>query len=135
MPRRIFISLVFFILLAGTAILAFQRRSFRFLYEQDNPAPVPPDANVKTEYTFARLRYPSVRSGGYWGFRGGWTTDYPKADRQGGPRLDSLFSYFGDQYGFSDGIGGCVGFECGRLYGHGNGEFDQCVQFPANGGC
>ncbi len=82
MRRRIFISVAFLLLLAWTAIFAFQRRSSRFFYEEDNPAPVPPDANVKTEYTFARLRYPSLRSGGYWGFRGGWATDYPKADRQ-----------------------------------------------------
>ncbi|MBI3684022.1 MAG: DUF4159 domain-containing protein [Acidobacteria bacterium] len=41
---------------------------------------MPPDANEKTEYVFARMRYPSYR-GSYW--RGGsWATDYPKADRQ-----------------------------------------------------
>ena len=61
--------------------------------------PLPPDWNQKTEWTRARLRYPSVyRSGnglvqggrGGFGFgfgfgRGGadltWTTDYPRSDR------------------------------------------------------
>lgn len=50
-------------------------------YEEVNPAPVPPDANEKTEWAFARLRYPSGR---YmrWRRRGSWPTDFPKADRQ-----------------------------------------------------
>jgi hypothetical protein len=54
-------------------------------YEDDSPLVTPPDANEKTEWAFARLRYPSFRGGGrgsYYGFRGGWATDYPKADRQ-----------------------------------------------------
>ncbi len=48
--------------------------------EQDDPAPMPPDANEKTEWAFARLRYPSVSYG--WRRRRTWGTDYPKADRQ-----------------------------------------------------
>lgn len=56
-----------------------QRRGYRFSDEEDNPAPMPPDASEKTEYMFARLKYPNGR-GGYW--RGSWATDYPKADRQ-----------------------------------------------------
>lgn len=44
---------------------------------------MPADAGEKTEYAFARLRYPSFRGGSrYWSMRGSWTTDYPKADRQ-----------------------------------------------------
>jgi hypothetical protein len=83
MRRRVLISAMILLLLSWSAIFALQHRRFRFFPdEEDNPASVPPDANEKTEYTFARLRYPSVRSGGYWGFRGSWTTDYPKADRQ-----------------------------------------------------
>ncbi len=72
------------LLLLGAAFLwAWQRRGLPFLsFEEDNPAPIPPDAGEKTEFYFARLRYPSVRYGGYWGFRGAWSTDYPKADRQ-----------------------------------------------------
>ena len=53
----------------------------RFWDEEDNPAPIPADANEKTEFAFARLRYASIR-GSYRWFRGGWATDYPKADRQ-----------------------------------------------------
>jgi hypothetical protein len=56
------------------------QRGFRQFDEEDNPAPIPPDAEEKTEFVFGRLRYPSGR-GGYWG-RGSWATDYPKADRQ-----------------------------------------------------
>ena len=42
--------------------------------------PLPPDWNLKAEWTRARLRYPSV----YRGFRGedlNWTIDYPRSDR------------------------------------------------------
>jgi hypothetical protein len=45
----------------------------------DNPAPDPPDAHEKTEWAFARLRYPSYRGGRGWG---SWATDFNKADRQ-----------------------------------------------------
>jgi hypothetical protein len=48
--------------------------------EEDNPAPFPTDGNEKTEFVFARLRYPMFRYGYYR--RGSWSTDYPKADRQ-----------------------------------------------------
>jgi hypothetical protein len=65
-----------------TAALAFQRGGFRrYLDEEDQPAAMPADAGEKTEYQFARLRYPSGRYGGYWGY-GAWGTDFPKADRQ-----------------------------------------------------
>jgi len=68
-------------LLLGISLLAFQGRFGRFRYEVDNDdAPFPPDGNEKTEFVFARLRYPSVRFA--WGFRGNWATDYWKADRQ-----------------------------------------------------
>src|SRR5690349_11850331 len=42
--------------------------------------PLPPDWNAKTEWTRARLKYPSV----YGRFRGedlNWTIDYPRSDR------------------------------------------------------
>lgn len=68
-------------LLLGVSLLAFQGRFGRFRGEVDNDdAPFPPDGNEKTEFVFARLRYPSVRFA--WGFRGNWATDYWKADRQ-----------------------------------------------------
>ncbi len=42
---------------------------------------MPADAQEKTEWAFARLRYPNYQGEGYWR-RGSWATDYPKADRQ-----------------------------------------------------
>ena len=61
-----------------------QRRSMPLPDEEDHPTVMPPDAGEKTEYAFARLRYPTYRGGGgsYWGMRGYWSIDYPKADRQ-----------------------------------------------------
>ena len=77
------------VLLAGFSTLclwgvlhAFQVGFREYPYEEDDQAPVPAGANDKTEWAFARLRYPSIGRG----FRGGryfsWATDYPKADRQ-----------------------------------------------------
>ena len=51
---------------------------FRVPDEYDDDAPIPPGANEKTEWAFARLKYPSIFRGRW----GSWTTDYPKADRQ-----------------------------------------------------
>ena len=43
----------------------------------------PENPTEKTEWLFARLRYPSFRSNNmYWSMRGHWSIDYPKADRQ-----------------------------------------------------
>ena len=63
-----------------TTLLAFQR-SRQYEYEMQNPTVDPPDADEKTEYAFARLRY---RSGGWGRRRGGgsWGTDSNKAERQ-----------------------------------------------------
>jgi hypothetical protein len=75
--------LSFFILLCGfSALLAFQARFKEYAGEEDNPTAVPKDAFEQTEWTFARLRYPSGRYSGYDGERGSWPTDFPKADRQ-----------------------------------------------------
>lgn len=48
---------------------------------------IPPDADEKTEWAFARVRYPSFQGYGYGRRRGGglynsWGIDSPKADRQ-----------------------------------------------------
>ncbi len=69
------------VLLLFLATLLGQRGFREYPYEEVNPAPVPPDANEKTEWAFARLRYPSG-SRGRWRRRGSWPTDFPKADRQ-----------------------------------------------------
>jgi hypothetical protein len=77
-------ALITAIVLAGAVLsVVYAQRGFRpFWGEEDNPAPIPPDANEKTEYAFARLRYASFRGGYYWRGPGSWATDYPKADRQ-----------------------------------------------------
>jgi hypothetical protein len=65
-----------------TAVFAFQAQFKQYPGEEDNPTAVPPDAFERTEWTFARLRYPSGRYTEYAGERGTWPTDFPKADRQ-----------------------------------------------------
>ncbi len=65
-----------------TALFAFQANFRAYTDEEDNPVPVPADAYERTEWAFARLKYPSGRYAGYWGGRGSWPTDFPKADRQ-----------------------------------------------------
>jgi len=78
MRPRTAISVAVLFLIILPAILA--QRSWRPYFDgEDNPAPMPSDAAEKTEYQFARLMYPS---GPFFGFRGYWTIDYPKADRQ-----------------------------------------------------
>jgi hypothetical protein len=79
-PRTIFVVLFAVVLLAG--VLAAQFRGRRMFGDEED-APIPPDANEKTEWVFTRLRYNSFRGGsGMWGVRGSWSTDYPKAERQ-----------------------------------------------------
>ncbi|MCU0248414.1 MAG: DUF4159 domain-containing protein [Bryobacter sp.] len=72
----------------------YAQRRLPFMRGDDDPPPMPADANEPGEYTFARLRYPSYRGGsGYWGVRGSWTTDFPKAERhfvQGVRRLTRI---------------------------------------------
>ena len=43
--------------------------------------PLPPDWDQKTEWTRARLRYPSVYGQSRLGFDLNWTIDYPRSDR------------------------------------------------------
>jgi len=68
------------VLTLWSALFALQRRIRPFFYEEDDPAPIPADANEKTEFTFARLRFNDAYGRGWR--RGAWATDYPKADRQ-----------------------------------------------------
>src|SRR5215471_17119769 len=65
-----------------TVAAAFQAGFRQYPAEEDNPAPLPKDYNERTEWAFSRLRYPSGKWAGYWGARGTWPTDFPKADRQ-----------------------------------------------------
>jgi hypothetical protein len=68
------------VILAG--VLLGQRRIRQLFREDENEMLVlPSDAAEKTEFVWARLRYPSLRASGMWAMRGSWTVDYPKADR------------------------------------------------------
>ena len=79
---RVFIAGILLLMAWGT-LLAFQRRLRDFPFRDSEYDVTPPDGNEKTEYSFARLRYPSFRSGNsWWQMRGHWAIDYPKADRQ-----------------------------------------------------
>ncbi len=81
--RVLFALPAIFLLLFGlTGLFAFQAQFIQYPGEEDNPAPVPRDAFERTEWAFARLRYPSGRYASYSGETGTWPTDYPKADRQ-----------------------------------------------------
>ena len=73
MRKRITISLLCLLLLLAPSALS-QRSQSRSDFTPPKRQAGPSKRN---EYTFARLRY----SGGY-GRRGGWATDYPKADEQ-----------------------------------------------------
>lgn len=71
-------AVVLLAVLAATLIHA--QRRFRGFDDDDEPLIIPKDASEKTEFTFTRLRYNDY--GGNQGWRGYWTMDYPKADRQ-----------------------------------------------------
>jgi hypothetical protein len=83
--RAVFIAAVAVFSLWGVAH-GFQRSILReMLEDEDRPLITPPDAHEKTEWAFARLRYPSWRRANmnaFWAMRGNWLIDYPKADRQ-----------------------------------------------------
>lgn len=72
------------VLLLGcaAALFAFQARFTTYPAEEDNPSPIPADALERTEWAFARLRYPSGRYAGYDRQRGSWPIDFPRSDRQ-----------------------------------------------------
>lgn len=78
MRFRNFVMLALVLILIGSLLAQRRGRRGRFWEEE---IPLPADATEKTEFIFARLQYPSF-GGGYWGWRGAWSTDYPKADRQ-----------------------------------------------------
>lgn len=76
------------VILGGSALLAWQTQSFPFQsrsysshrYNQSESSNLP-----KAEFTFSRLRFSAMNLGyggyGYWR-GGGWSEDFPKADRQ-----------------------------------------------------
>jgi Domain of unknown function (DUF4159) len=84
LSARILLLILF--LGSSGALLALQRNGFGFGGYRSEESPG--DSEVKAEWTFARLRYQTRGGyysgfGGFGGFRGGgWSEDYPKADRQ-----------------------------------------------------
>src|SRR2546426_525059 len=80
--RTGFILLLSFTLVPAAILWGFQKRyNQQYEYEMQDPVEDPPDAAVKAEFTFARLRYRSYRYGGrYWG-RSSWGIDSNRADR------------------------------------------------------
>lgn len=80
--RLRFVTVVSLAVFGLVATLLAQRGFVTYPYEENNPAAVPADANEKTEWAFARLRYPSGGGRRRWRGGGSWATDFPKADRQ-----------------------------------------------------
>ena len=74
-------ALLFGVAALGVAGILYAQRPFKE-YEAAEYVdfPLPPDWNQKTEWTRARLRYPSVY-GNRWGPDLNWTIDYPRSDR------------------------------------------------------
>jgi hypothetical protein len=85
-----------FLLFAATCIrglLIAQRPFKQYPAQEYENFPVPPDWNQKTEWTRARLHYPSVYGESRWGLDLNWTIDYPRSDRhllQGVRRLTRI---------------------------------------------
>ena len=74
-------AILMFVALAAWGVLRAQRPFKEYPGTEYENFPLPPDYQQKTEWTRARLRYPSVY-GNRW--RGGdlnWTIDYPRSDR------------------------------------------------------
>jgi len=140
------------LLLAGAGtwgILRAQRPFQEYPGVEYNDFPLPPDWNQKTEWTRARLRYPSIYGsrrgygggfgrgfGGGFGFGRGdmtWTTDYPRSDRhllQGVRRLTRIDTRSVEQVVDLDGSGD--EFDFPMMYavevGHWNLPDDQAAQ-------
>jgi hypothetical protein len=66
--------------LGAWGVLLAQRPFKQYQAAEYEDFPLPPDWNTKTEWTRARLRYPSVY-GNRWGLDINWTIDYPRSDR------------------------------------------------------
>src|ERR1700675_4136469 len=62
-------------------ILRAQRPFKQYQAAEYEDFPLPPDWDQKTEWTRARLRYPSVYGQSRFGFDLNWTIDYPRSDR------------------------------------------------------
>jgi len=77
---RLRIAVVSIAVLAFACLVTYAQKPFREYpgVEYEN-FPLPPDSQEKTEFTRARLMYPSIRGG--WRRYSSWTIDYPRSDR------------------------------------------------------
>src|SRR5260370_8595804 len=103
MMRRRILTIAGIAIFSCLTLMQAQRSYMPFHDDDDSPAPLPPDANEKTEWAFARLIYPSGR---FYGTRGYATIDSPKADRQfslGGRRLPRIHTPSNEEYISLDG--------------------------------
>lgn len=78
--RSLRIVAVSIAVLAFACLVTYAQKPFREYpgVEYEN-FPLPPDWQEKTEFTRARLMYPSIRMG--WRRYSSWTIDYPRSDR------------------------------------------------------
>jgi hypothetical protein len=77
---RVFSAIALGVVVVLGTVFAYQRQH-AYESEMQNPTVDPPDADERTEYAFARLRYRQYAGGRRW--RGGsWGTDSNKAERQ-----------------------------------------------------
>ena len=67
--------------LSVIGLLEAQRPFKQYEAQEYEDFPLPPDWNQKTEWTRARLKYPSVYAGNRFTRDLNWTIDYPRSDR------------------------------------------------------
>lgn len=67
--------------LAAWGVLRAQRPFKQYQAQEYENFPLPPDWNQKTEWTRARLKYPSVYGPRRYGLDLNWTIDFPRSDR------------------------------------------------------
>ena len=73
--------LLLFAALGVLELLRAQRPFKQYQAQEYEDFPLPPDWNQKTEWTRARLKYPSVYGNRRYGLDLNWTIDFPRSDR------------------------------------------------------
>ena len=84
---RLRILIIASVAIFGCLTIMQAQRGYMPFNDDDSPAPMPADANEKTEWAFARLMFPPGHNDGYRGRFDGdfcqglslWTQDYPRA--------------------------------------------------------
>ncbi|MBI4909444.1 MAG: DUF4159 domain-containing protein [Acidobacteria bacterium] len=97
--RNVIVAMMAVFTLMSAAYAYQQFSQCRFIESRLENAPIPDDVGAKTEYFFARLKYPNIEHGppanwlypqpdpwtygrpDFWLRRGHWQVDYPKAER------------------------------------------------------